>query len=239
MERPSSAVLGPDIKKIRVLDKDDPLRHTYSQGFKTINEVDDHAREDSQAEEFDIEYTHNKSSFMKADADPSVKHINNYSKAQQETAQKLNPGNRKMQTLAEQDQQNRYNINDSENPSNSSIDLHSFFDPLRGKPSVNEDDKEATVYKKGFSDVDTKDLEASVKGNKFSSPINNRSSAKFLKETGMEELKEFAIDRADALNNEEKEEASDELIKLINVHKTYLMGLEGVQALRGVNLTVK
>jgi len=28
------------------------------------------------------------------------------------------------------------------------------------------------------------------------------------------------------------------LVKLINVHKTYLLGIEGVPALRGVNLTV-
>jgi putative ABC transport system ATP-binding protein len=32
---------------------------------------------------------------------------------------------------------------------------------------------------------------------------------------------------------------SDEVIKLVNVHKTYLLGLEGVPALRGVNLSIK
>lgn len=31
----------------------------------------------------------------------------------------------------------------------------------------------------------------------------------------------------------------DELIRLTNVHKTYLLGLEGVQALRGVNLSIR
>jgi len=31
---------------------------------------------------------------------------------------------------------------------------------------------------------------------------------------------------------------SKEVIKLVNVHKTYLLGLEGVPALRGVNLSV-
>ncbi|CAI2359694.1 unnamed protein product [Moneuplotes crassus] len=40
-------------------------------------------------------------------------------------------------------------------------------------------------------------------------------------------------------DDEQEDEDPDELIKLINVHKTYLMGLEGVQALRGVNLTVR
>src|SRR5438067_1705979 len=30
-----------------------------------------------------------------------------------------------------------------------------------------------------------------------------------------------------------------EVIKLMNVHKTYLLGLEGVPALRGVNLSIK
>lgn len=49
----------------------------------------------------------------------------------------------------------------------------------------------------------------------------------------------------DQQNNEESSSEEDddrdpdELIKLVNVHKTYLMGLEGVQALRGINLTVK
>lgn len=33
-------------------------------------------------------------------------------------------------------------------------------------------------------------------------------------------------------------EGSKEVIKLVNVHKTYLLGLEGVPALRGVNLTI-
>lgn len=33
-------------------------------------------------------------------------------------------------------------------------------------------------------------------------------------------------------------ENSKEVIKLVNVHKTYLLGLEGVPALRGVNLTI-
>jgi putative ABC transport system ATP-binding protein len=33
-------------------------------------------------------------------------------------------------------------------------------------------------------------------------------------------------------------EKSTEVIKLVNVHKTYLLGLEGVPALRGVNLTI-
>lgn len=42
----------------------------------------------------------------------------------------------------------------------------------------------------------------------------------------------------------EKEESkynpqTEEVIKLVNVHKTYLLGLEGVPALRGVNLSIK
>jgi len=32
---------------------------------------------------------------------------------------------------------------------------------------------------------------------------------------------------------------SREVIKIVNVHKTYLLGIEGVPALRGVNLTVQ
>lgn len=43
-------------------------------------------------------------------------------------------------------------------------------------------------------------------------------------------------------NNEEEDkynDASEEVIKLVNVHKTYLLGLEGVPALRGVSLSIK
>ena len=39
-------------------------------------------------------------------------------------------------------------------------------------------------------------------------------------------------------NDDKIDENSTEVIKLINVHKTYLLGLEGVPALRGVNLTI-
>ena len=34
------------------------------------------------------------------------------------------------------------------------------------------------------------------------------------------------------------DEATREVIKLVNVHKTYLLGIEGVPALRGINVTV-
>jgi len=39
----------------------------------------------------------------------------------------------------------------------------------------------------------------------------------------------------------ESDEAPDntqEVIKIVNVHKTYLLGIEGVPALRGVNVTI-
>jgi len=39
-------------------------------------------------------------------------------------------------------------------------------------------------------------------------------------------------------SDNEIEETSHEVIKIVNVHKTYLLGIEGVPALRGVNLTV-
>lgn len=39
-------------------------------------------------------------------------------------------------------------------------------------------------------------------------------------------------------SDEEIDETSQEVIKIVNVHKTYLLGIEGVPALRGVNLTV-
>lgn len=41
-------------------------------------------------------------------------------------------------------------------------------------------------------------------------------------------------------SEEEKDkDHSDEVIRLVNLHKTYLLGLEGVPALRGVNLSIK
>lgn len=36
----------------------------------------------------------------------------------------------------------------------------------------------------------------------------------------------------------EIDESSREVVKIVNVHKTYLLGIEGVPALRGVNLTI-
>ena len=36
----------------------------------------------------------------------------------------------------------------------------------------------------------------------------------------------------------EIDETSREVVKIVNVHKTYLLGIEGVPALRGVNLTI-
>lgn len=39
-------------------------------------------------------------------------------------------------------------------------------------------------------------------------------------------------------SDNEIDETSREVIKIVNVHKTYLLGIEGVPALRGVNLTV-
>jgi ABC-type glutathione transport system ATPase component len=48
---------------------------------------------------------------------------------------------------------------------------------------------------------------------------------------------EHVVDKNDSSDDEDRD--PDELIKLVNVHKTYLMGLEGVQALRGINLDVK
>jgi len=51
----------------------------------------------------------------------------------------------------------------------------------------------------------------------------------------------YAEDESDDEYESDDEEIKDdakEVIKLVNVHKTYLLGLEGVPALRGVNLTI-
>lgn len=39
--------------------------------------------------------------------------------------------------------------------------------------------------------------------------------------------------------SDEEPESNDEVIKIVNVHKTYLLGIEGVPALRGVNVTIR
>ena len=60
-----------------------------------------------------------------------------------------------------------------------------------------------------------------------------------------ETAKNAAIEEENAVENEyesdsdlEIDEDTREVIKIVNVHKTYLLGIEGVPALRGVNLTV-
>lgn len=47
-----------------------------------------------------------------------------------------------------------------------------------------------------------------------------------------------AIDDYESEEDDHIKEDTKEVIKLVNVHKTYLLGLEGVPALRGVNLTI-
>lgn len=38
--------------------------------------------------------------------------------------------------------------------------------------------------------------------------------------------------------SEEIDDTTKEVIKIVNVHKTYLLGIEGVPALRGINVTI-
>lgn len=45
-------------------------------------------------------------------------------------------------------------------------------------------------------------------------------------------------DEDESDSGEEIKDDAKEVIRLVNVHKTYLLGLEGVPALRGVNLTI-
>ena len=53
-----------------------------------------------------------------------------------------------------------------------------------------------------------------------------------------EEVEAGIADDMEEEDDDEIKEDSKEVIKLVNVHKTYLLGLEGVPALRGVNLTI-
>jgi len=50
----------------------------------------------------------------------------------------------------------------------------------------------------------------------------------------------YNVDEANEEEEEDKfNDGSEEVIKLVNVHKTYLLGLEGVPALRGVSLSIR
>jgi len=51
-----------------------------------------------------------------------------------------------------------------------------------------------------------------------------------------EDREEEAVDDGNA---KPRDMAAEEVIKLVNVHKTYLLGLEGVPALRGVNVSIR
>jgi len=55
------------------------------------------------------------------------------------------------------------------------------------------------------------------------------------------EREEAKYEEEDEYYDESDEDIADnakEVIKIVNVHKTYLLGIEGVPALRGVNLTI-
>jgi putative ABC transport system ATP-binding protein len=50
----------------------------------------------------------------------------------------------------------------------------------------------------------------------------------------------YNVEEANEDDEEDKfNDGSEEVIKLVNVHKTYLLGLEGVPALRGVSLSIR
>lgn len=64
-------------------------------------------------------------------------------------------------------------------------------------------------------------------------------SAEQLKSAGYQQTENAVEDEYEDVNSDnEIEETSREVIKIVNVHKTYLLGIEGVPALRGVNVTV-
>ena len=54
------------------------------------------------------------------------------------------------------------------------------------------------------------------------------------------ELYGYDVEEAEDDSDKDKfNDGAEEVIKLVNVHKTYLLGLEGVPALRGVGLSIK
>ena len=49
---------------------------------------------------------------------------------------------------------------------------------------------------------------------------------------------ELSEDEYDTESEEDLVEDTKEVIKIVNAHKTYLLGIEGVPALRGINVTI-
>ena len=58
------------------------------------------------------------------------------------------------------------------------------------------------------------------------------------KQARQQEIEEEKGDEYDSDSDQEIDENTKEVIKIVNVHKTYLLGIEGVPALRGVGLTI-
>ena len=101
--------------------------------------------------------------------------------------------------------------------------------PSMGRPLVDEHQEET----KGGQLIDTND-----RGNKvFEAMVGPEryATAQGAAGQGPAEEDEYEDDESD----NEIEENNREVIKIVNVHKTYLLGIEGVPALRGVNLTVQ
>ena len=59
------------------------------------------------------------------------------------------------------------------------------------------------------------------------------------KQARQQEIEEEKGDEYDSDSDQEIDENTKEVIKIVNVHKTYLLGIEGVPALRGVGLTIQ
>ncbi len=63
--------------------------------------------------------------------------------------------------------------------------------------------------------------------------------AKFLPGSGSNSIEDERENSSKVLNDSHSNSDSDILVSLSNVHKTYILGLEGIPALRGINLEIR
>jgi len=90
--------------------------------------------------------------------------------------------------------------------------------------------------------LDTEDIEE-----RANPPVNGKNSRHQLSKFAVHNSEDVKIENLGKANDKAKEEEiqekpashEDDIIRLVNVHKTYLIGVEGVAALRGVTLNIK
>ena len=126
----------------------------------------------------------------------------------------------------------------NESSAQASMDLDQFFDQTKQPAKFNQTTTTNIQDKRkpGQIQVQMTRINNPAENPEHANPEGSVSDGVVSRE---ESKNEPAEEVENETSSEDEDKDPDDLIKLVNVHKTYLMGLEGVQALRGVNLTVK